>query len=69
MLTKAKIRLYGGCIPALKRTAVDEDFISLGAGLTLTELATNLDILEAQLEGKQWHNENLAIQYTKILWL
>ena len=60
MLTKSKIRLYGGCIPTLKRTAVDEDFIILGAGLTVTELGTSLDILEAQLEGKQWHNETCS---------
>ena len=63
MLTESNIRLYGGCIPALKRTAVDEEFIMLGGGLTLTELGTSLDILEAQLEGKQWHPYNIQRFY------
>ena len=61
MFNQSDALLYGGCISALKVATVDSASITLGIGLTLTELDQRLVELKPQLEGRETKRLNMRI--------
>ena len=62
MFNQSDVLLYGGCIPALKVATVDSASVTLGAGLTLTELDRKLVELKPQLDGRETKRFNSSTQ-------